>query len=445
MPDLNRLSARIRRELWEKDPAGRSHPVRLGVRLAQIVYGIARKFADGQLTLWAMSLVYTTLLSLVPVIAVSFSVLKAFGVRDRLGPALLEFLAPLGEQGLEIHRQIMNFVENVNVGVLGALGIALLFYTVISLMQKVEQAFNVIWHVPNTRSLARRFSDYLSVILIGPVLIFAALGVTASVLDSSVLRWLSSMEPFGTLILVTSRLVPYVLICGAFAFGYGFLTNTHVRPSAALVGGLFASVLWYTTGVLFTAFVVKGSNYSAIYSSFAAAILFMIWLYIGWLIVLVGAEVAFYWQNPRYLDPYSESGVINSRRREQLAFEIMTLIGHAHYYDEPRWTFEALKNQIARVHPDPLARAVEALEKDGLILATADNPPAYVPARAIDTIPLERVAAVARGDREGGADMPAVAALMERIDGAIGAVLEGCSVRDLVLGEAARQDESSNK
>ena len=441
MANVKQLPSHFRHVIWEKDRSERGALERLGVRWIKIVYGIALKFVDGQLTLWAMSLVYTTLLSLVPMVAVSFSVLKAFGVHNQLEAVILEFLAPLGEQGVEISQRILGFVQNVNAGVLGSVGIAFLFFTVISLIQKVEQAFNFIWHVPNVRSLARRFSDYLSVIVIGPVLLFGAVGFTASVIDSAFVQWLISMEPFGTMLLVFSRIVPYLLICGAFAFMYGFLPNTHVGPKAALVGGLFAGVLWYTVGVAFTAFVVKGSNYSAIYSGFAAAVLFMIWLYIGWLIVLVGAQVAFYWQHPQYLDPRSDSGVVNSRRREQLALEIMALIGRAHYGDEPSWSLEGLKTHFPNVHPDALARVIEALEGNGIIIPTADDPPAYLPARSIETITLERVVRAARGGGEIPTDLPGVGRLMDQIDTAIHEVLQGRTVKDLVLGEPWEDNE----
>jgi membrane protein len=157
MQNIRELAARFRHAVFEKDLAEHSRLGRTGVYLIRLFYGIGRKFADGQLNLWATSLVYTTLLSLVPLIAVSFSVLKAFGVQNQLQPALLKFLTPLGEQAVEVSNNIVEFVNNTQVGVLGALGIALLFYTVISLLQKIEEAFNAIWQVPGTRGLARRF------------------------------------------------------------------------------------------------------------------------------------------------------------------------------------------------------------------------------------------------------------------------------------------------
>jgi membrane protein len=427
------LSERLIQELWEKDIEQRSRHGRLAVRLARLLFGIARKCTDSQLNMRAMSLVYTTLLALVPLLAVSFSVLRAFGVHNQLEPFLMEFLAPLGERGEEVAARILGFVENIQVGILGSLGIALLFYTVISLIQKVEEAFNTIWLVPSTRSLSRRFSDYLSVILIGPVLVFSALGITASVMTSAVVQWFLTIEPFGTLLLGISRLIPYLLVCGAFAFIYGFIPNTRVRPGAAIAGGLFAGVLWYTTGLLFAHFVADSSNYSAVYSSFAGAILFMIWLYAGWLIVLVGAWVAFYWQNPHFLNPLRESAVLGDHRREALVLEIMTLIGRAHYRNEPPWTLEALERRYPSAQSEALVALVRELEAQGLIVATHKEPPAYVPGRDIETIGLREVMRVARGEAGTGSDLTTVSAVMDRVDAAIARVLAERTVKDLAI------------
>ena len=432
LPDAESLSKRLRYELWDRDVERRGIAARIGIVFARIGFGIARKIADGQLTLWAMSLVYTTLLSLVPLLAVSFSVLTAFGARGRLEPLLLDFLAPLGPQGPVISQQILDFVDNIQVGVLGSVGIAFLFYTVISLIQKVEKAFNEIWQVTNARSLARRFSDYLSVILIGPVLVVAALGVTASVLNSSVVQWLVSIEPFGTLVLAVTRLAPYLLICVAFAFLYAVIPNTAVRIKAALVGGIIAGVLWYTTGMLFTVFVVNSSKYSAIYSGFAAAVLFMIWLYIGWLIILVGAQVAYYWQNPRCSDPRITSENLTSRRREELALSVMTIIGISHFHGESLSTMESLDHASGATSPEEVAYVLRALEAAGLIVETATSPPAYLPSHALETIPLADVLAAVRGRFQAG-DHPTVDAVMEQIDAAIDQTLRGRTLRDMVL------------
>ena len=151
---------------------------------ARYLYVVLDDLAKGELTLRAMSLVYTSLLSLVPLMAVSFSVLKAFGMHNKqLEPVLLQFLAPMGEKGVEITSQVIGFIDNVKISVLGSFGIALLFYTAISLIQKIESTFNYIWRLDQHRSIGRRFADYGSVMLIGPLLVFTAIGLSARVLS----------------------------------------------------------------------------------------------------------------------------------------------------------------------------------------------------------------------------------------------------------------------
>ena len=171
MNSWKRAYSFLTKDLWRVDldilKGGRAFLVKT-LRLLAVS---SRDFSEGLINLRAMSLVYTTLLSLVPLLAVSFSVLKGFGVHNQIEPLLLNFLAPLGPKGGEIAASIIGFVENLNVKVLGAVGLAVLLYTVFSLIQKIEDAFNDIWRVRRQRSLARKISDYMSVLLIGPVLI----------------------------------------------------------------------------------------------------------------------------------------------------------------------------------------------------------------------------------------------------------------------------------
>lgn len=201
----------------------------LAVRL---VAGILKKFQDEQLHLQSTSLAYTTLLSLIPLLAVTFSVLKGFGVQHQLEPMLMQSLEPLGDKGAEIGRHILTYVGNLNFAVLGSFGIALLFWTAISLLTQVEEAFNAIWRVPDMRSWPRRFSDYLNVALVGPVFIFAAFGITALVFRGENIHGLLGNESLGRLIVGLGRLVPYLLVCVAFAFLYAFLSNQSGAPSA---------------------------------------------------------------------------------------------------------------------------------------------------------------------------------------------------------------------
>ncbi|PWG62598.1 YihY/virulence factor BrkB family protein [Spiribacter halobius] len=405
----------------------------------RLAYAVSRDVARGHLTLRAMSLVYTTLLSMVPLLAVSFSVLKAFGVHNQIEPALAGFLAPLGSRGEEITTRVIDFVENIQVGVLGALGLLLLLYTVIALLQKVERAFNETWRVQRPRGFAQRFSDYLSVLLVGPVLIFAALGITASVLGSDFVRSLGTVAPLGALINLATRLVPYVLVIAAFTFVYLFVPNTRVRPLSALVGALVAGVLWQSSGLVFASVIAGSANYTAIYSAFATLIVFMIWLYLSWLILLIGSSIAYYHQHPRRLLLLGDAPELSPRLRERAALGVMSCVAQAHYARETPPDDEAL---AARLHmpADALQPVVDALREAGLLRALEQEgePSGYLPGTPPEETPaVEVLAAVRRHGERAGLDLaslalpPALDSLLGRRETAAAEPLAGLTVRDL--------------
>jgi membrane protein len=293
-----RIVQYFERDLWEADLQALHGFHRFSIALLRLIVVAAWEFKESVLTIRATSLVYTTLLSLVPFLAVTFSVLKAFGIHQQIEPVLAEALEPLGTKGVELTTNIIEFVDNLKVGVLGAVGVAALFYTTYSLIEKIEEALNSIWHVNQGRSLARKFTDYLSVVLVGPVFVFTAFGLTASAQSHWLVQQVMDIQPFGYLMVVVSKLLPFFFICFVFTFIYKFVPYTQVDFKAALVGGITAGVLWQIAGMAFAGFVASSGRYSAIYSSFAVLILFLIWLYVGWLIVLAGAQVAYYYQNP---------------------------------------------------------------------------------------------------------------------------------------------------
>lgn len=288
----------LKHDLWVIDLQARSRMQRVGVQLLRLVVASVTEFRHCLLDARAAGLVYTTLLSLVPFLAVTFSVLKAFGVHEMIEPVLAQALQPLGEKGTEITGQVIGFVNNVKVGVLGVVGIAGLIYTTYSLIDKVEETFNAIWRVRQGRSWGRKFTDYLSVILVGPILVMTAFTLLASVQSNALVQHVLEMQPFGYVAVWAAQFMPFVILSGLFGFLYKFVPNTTVRFTSALVGGVTAAILWGLAGEAFAAFVVESSKYSAIYSGFAILILFLLWLYIGWVIILVGAQVAFFHQHP---------------------------------------------------------------------------------------------------------------------------------------------------
>ena len=364
--------------LWQ-DRRQRSLPVRAGMHVLLLIFAALRDLADGQVTLRAMSLVYTTLLALVPLLAISFSILKGFGVHNQIEPFLLNVLEPLGERSEEIAGQIVAFVDNIQVGVLGVVGLVFLFYTAVSLMRKIELAFNETWEVTQERRLAERFRDYFSVILLGPMLIFLSLGITALVMSTTMAEWLLEVDTLGRVVEFVSRLTPILILVFAFTFINMFVPNTRVRFPSALVGGAVSALLWHGMGLLFAAFVASATRYTAIYSGFATPILFMIWLYLGWLILLIGGTIAFYHQHPDYLPGRRQSVHLSFIEKEHLALHLLRLIGARFYAGQSPPDLTQLARSL-RVPTDVVAGLLGSLERARLVVLAGEAPLGYLPA-----------------------------------------------------------------
>ncbi|MGH7925322.1 MAG: YhjD/YihY/BrkB family envelope integrity protein, partial [Candidatus Binatus sp.] len=246
------------------------------LRVWRILSHAVEGFIDNNDLLRASALTYTVALSIVPVLALAFSVVKGFGGADRLRPLVEQYL-PLGSAGAS--SQIMTYIENVNGAALGSAGGAFLLITVISTMGTIEQALNTIFNVPQSRSYFRKFSDYLSVLFTVPLLIVAALGVTA------VFSVRISQFPFLT------ELAPYMFVWGAFFFLFVFFPYTRIEYRAALIGSGVTAVLFQFAQWGYVRFQVGVANYRAIYGALATLPIFLVWIYIAWSLILFGAEL----------------------------------------------------------------------------------------------------------------------------------------------------------
>ena len=437
---LPRVQERIDNWIWERDLDALRVSERWVVLLLRLAQVALRDLTDPQFTMRAMGLVYSTLLSFVPFLAISFSLLKALGVHNKLEPLLLNFLAPMGSAAPQIAHAIIGFVENIQVGVLGSIGVALLLYAVISLIQKVESGCNYIWKVDRPRSFARRFSEYLSVLMVGPVLVFSALALTATISNQSVVQALVSIEPFGLLYYILGRFVPYVLVCGGFVALYMFIPNTRVKLTAALFGGVVAGIAWQTASWVFAIFVKTSTQYNAIYSSFAILIFLLIWLYVTWLILLIGCRIAFLWQHPEYLKRQTGLARMGGGMQEQLALLVMALIGLNLETGQPPWREESLARHL-HVSPEHLYAVLDILLAAGILAETNDEQPGLLPQRALDSLTVRDVVDAIRHSESGlqlrGRHEPPytlVAQLMQRMERGAAAAAGDVTIRDLALG-----------
>lgn len=380
------LLAALQHRLYHQTP-NRRGLAGFFVKSLAVLLAVIRDLAFGQLTLRATSLVYTTLLSIVPMLALTFSVSTAFGVRGQIEPALARFMEPLGPRGQEITTNIMNFINNMNVGVLGSVGLGMLLFTAVSTILKIEASINTIWHVKQMRSISQRISGYLCILLLGPILVFSALGLNATLASSHLVQMIISVEPFGHLAVLAGRLLPYVLVILLFLFLYLFMPNTRVRFMPALTSALVAGVCWQSAGWGFARFVAGSSQYTAIYSSLAIIIIFMIWLYVSWLVVLVGASVGFYMQHTECLmaSP-GEEPRLSSQSQDQLALAIMQTLGER--YLQGSTPLQA--GELAQRFHTPgyaIDAILEALAARGIVVRTdRTDPPGWIPGRDLGNI-----------------------------------------------------------
>jgi membrane protein len=431
---ISELGSTIHQTLWALNLTELPFwQVRL-IKLLRILEATGRDISSGMTTLRAMSLVYTTLLSLVPLLAVSFSVLKGFGVHNQIEPMLLTLLAPLGDKGIEITHQIISFVDNIKVGVLGALGLGLLIYTVISLIQKIERAFNATWRIGDTRSLSQRFSNYLSVVMVGPVLVFSAMGITAAISNSSIIISLSEIEPFGTTLHLIGKLLPYLLIIAAFTFIYTLIPNTKVKIGSALTGAVIAGVLWEISGWLFANFVANSANYTAIYSGFAILMVFMIWLYLSWLILLVGATISYYHQHPEQA-AYLHTTVLTPRQKSEISLLVMLHIGQHFAQQKSPWDLEALAQQVGATE-EQIDSVMTPLLNSGLITYGGKSCEQLLPQRPLEQITIKEILDAAAGTSEPPSQHQrthsSVEQLLQQVDESLTLSLEGMTLKQLV-------------
>ncbi|MEJ2141608.1 MAG: YihY/virulence factor BrkB family protein [Gammaproteobacteria bacterium] len=340
--NLKTIKADLKSHIWDTDEDKYPPLQRGGVIALRILYLLIRDLREGQLNLRAMGLVYTTLLAIVPLVAVSFSVLKGFGVHNQVEPLLYSLLEPLGEKGAEITARIISFVDNIKAGILGSLGLAFLIYTTVSLLQKIERAFNFTWRVTTHRPLSQRFTDYITLVLIGPVLIFSALGVTASISNISLIQQVMEIEAIGFLFNLAGYLIPFFLIVTIFSLVYKLVPNVDVKIKSAIIGAVIAGLLWQISSWAFSSFVVGSTKYTAIYSAFATLIIFMIWLYLNWLILLIGCSISFYYQNSEHRNLNAKVMTLSNRMREKLGLQIMTMIARNYFQHKEEWSIDVL-------------------------------------------------------------------------------------------------------
>lgn len=276
----------------------------------------AQGFTRDLCPLRASALTLYSLLSIVPVIAMLFGVAKGFGFEKTLTERLMEQVPHQEITVLQLISFAQNLLESTKGGVVAGIGIVVLFWTVISLIGNIEESFNYIWKIPRGRSISRKYSDYLSLTLLAPIILIVANSI--SVLLQTEITWLITMielPEFGTwLVIKALGLLPLLLMIGLFAFTFIFMPNHKIHFRAGLMAGIVTGILYDLLQWTYINLQIGVSSYNAIYGSFAAIPLFVVWLQVGWMVVLLGCEIAFYLQ---YYENYQ-----NNNRFSNISFSL---------------------------------------------------------------------------------------------------------------------------
>ncbi len=359
----------------------------------QIAWLLGRDVVEGRLNLYAMSLVYSTLIAIVPLLAFAVAALKGLGINGVLGPTLHRLLEPLGPAGGTLAEKILVFVGNVQVGVLGIFGILLLAFTAVSLLHKIEAGLNAAWQVSESRPVLTRSAQYLSLLIVGPVFLFAAFGVTATLTSHKVIEHLAIIGPLLPLI---GKLLPYLIAITAFTLINLITPNTRVRFRAALAAGIAGGIVWQGAGQIFAFLTATSTRLSAVYSSFAILILFLSWVYVSWLILLLGARIGFYIQNPAWRRPQEDRFPLSPARAEATALDIMLMAAERFAAGKKPLTVGDCVGEFG-VSGLRLEPVFDRLTEAGLLFRVGGR--GYVIARNPATIGVAEVLDAVRGER----------------------------------------------
>jgi len=370
---------------WEQKLFPLPPTKRLLDRQSQILMIVWRNLVQDKCLLLASSLTYWTMLSLVPLLALAFSILKGFKVQHRLEPILLQQFAGASQ---EVVTRIIKYVDNTNVGSLGTIGLLALLFTVVSVLGKIEQSFNIIWKVKKGRTLLRKFSDYFSVILLGPIFLLAAISLTTTLQSNTLFQQVIHLGG-GALVGILS-LGPFLIMWCAFTLIYLFIPNTQVKFRPALAGGILGGTLWQLAQWGYIHFQVGMAKYNAIYGALAQLPILLIWIYWSWVIVLLGAEVAAGYQNAVSIQGEKLATEANFASREVLTLSLMAVIASNFYYQRKPWSLPQLASFLdipAHLAKDLLARLAAA----GLVEQCSGEFGIYLPTRSLENISVKDV------------------------------------------------------
>ena len=408
IPKLSDVVRFINADIWRlqahKLPPRRS----FWITQLRILLLAVRRFNLDKCGLRASALTFYSLLSIVPVVALAFAVAKGFGFEKTLGEQLMAKLQGHEEVAERIIGFAQSLLENTKGGAIAGVGIALLFWTVIKVLGNIEKSFNDIWGVKTPRAMGRKLTDYLSVMMICPVLLIIASSATVLVTTqiTTMLERLSFLGYFADMLILLLKALPYGVIWLVFTFIYAFMPNTKVDMKSALWGGILAGTIYQLVQLAYISFQIGVSNYGAIYGSFAALPLFLVWLQLSWLIVLLGAEISFAHQNVATYEFEQDCLTVSHSFKRMTALMVTSLCVKTFLNAEKPLTAEDISRELEvpiRLVRSVLSELTEAKLLSEVCFERGDDV-AYQPACDIHRLTVAGV--LERLDQQGIATVP---------------------------------------
>lgn len=389
---LTRARRYFERDIW-RVPAPEGRLAAILRSALQLLVVVGEGFHRDHLMLRASALTYFAMLSLIPILAVAIGLLSAFGVSEDLARVVIDRVA-VGSP--EAGDYILRLVQRVNFGSLGAVGGATLLVTTVLGLSNVEAAFNAIWSIERQRAPMRRFADYLAVLIVAPLLFTVALSLATSFRSESLVTRLLEHPALAPFYHFGIRQMPTLLLWLGFSFLYWFLPNTNVRIPAALLGGAVAAVIFSLAQIVYIGFNVGVARANALFGSFAALPLLLVWLYVSWVVVLLGCEVAFATHSLGRLRLARAGDDPRPAVREAIGVAVAARVARA-FRDGDVVTADQIASEVdipVRAVRDVLAD----LEAGGIIAPRGDDErDVYQLGRAADCIPVEQVLEALRG------------------------------------------------
>jgi membrane protein len=392
---IGKLRNFLRTDIWRIRTKTLSRSKSLLLKPIMIIVLALRSFDEDKCQLRASALTFFSLLSIVPVVAMAFGIAKGFGFEKVLQAMMLEKFS--GQQ--EVIGQVIGFAQvllnNTRGGMIAGIGVAVLFWTVIKVLGNIEKSFNDIWGIKTQRSIGRKFSDYLSIMLICPLLFIISSSLTVLIASQIklVVEKISILGVFSPFFLIGLKILPFIVIWVLFSFIYAFMPNTKVYLKSAVVGGIIGGTLFQIMQWAYITFQVGVAKYNAIYGSFAALPLFLVWMQTSWLIVLFGAEISFARQNLETYEFEPDCLSVSYSYKKLLTINITRLIFNNFSNGGSPWTASAISHELEI--PIRLVRQILfELTEANMLIETKEQPGGgigYQPAHSTEQVTIKDI------------------------------------------------------